>query len=118
MNVKRIKRKCEVRGCRNTDSFALTNANEFGNSVIICKDCLKSALDAAENYNPNVPNTRRDSEPPALFFNKNTVNDTASTAVKDSTDKETTYICQNCNKTYKNSVSYEKHIAQCDSKGV
>ena len=41
MKIKKIKRKCEVRGCKNTDTYSLTNTNEFGNSVIICEECFK-----------------------------------------------------------------------------
>lgn len=50
MNVKKIKRICGVRGCKNTDVFALSKTREVGNSVIICKDCLKDALASTENY--------------------------------------------------------------------
>lgn len=50
MNVKRIKRICGVRGCKNTESFALSRYREMGNSVIICKECLKKALDSIDNY--------------------------------------------------------------------
>ena len=50
MYVKKIKRICGVRGCKNTDVFALSKTREMGNSVIICKDCLKDALASIENY--------------------------------------------------------------------
>ena len=50
MYVKKIKRICGVRGCKNTDVFALSKSKDMGNSVIICKDCLKDALASIENY--------------------------------------------------------------------
>jgi hypothetical protein len=50
MYIKKIKRICGVRGCKNTDSFALSKTREMGNSVIICKDCLKDALQSVDNY--------------------------------------------------------------------
>jgi len=51
MNIKRVKRKCGVRGCKNTvDVFALSRNREKGNSVIVCKECLREALKAAETY--------------------------------------------------------------------
>ena len=50
MYIKRIKRKCGVRGCKNTDVFALSKSREMGNSVIICKACLKDALTSTDNY--------------------------------------------------------------------
>lgn len=44
MNIKKLKRKCSVRGCSSTDVYALSLTRECGNSVIICKDCIKNAL--------------------------------------------------------------------------
>lgn len=48
MYTRKIKRKCGVRGCRNTVSYALSKTREMGNSVIICEECLKASLDAIE----------------------------------------------------------------------
>ena len=42
MYAKRLKRKCSVRGCKNTDTFAISRTRELGGSVIICKSCLIS----------------------------------------------------------------------------
>lgn len=63
MYARRVKRKCGVRGCRNTESYAISRTREAGYSVIICKSCLKEALDelhktipaetAAENKQTN-----------------------------------------------------------------
>lgn len=50
MYVKKIKRICSVRGCKNTEVYALSKSRDMGNSVIICKDCLKDALASIENY--------------------------------------------------------------------
>ena len=50
MYVKKIKRICSVRGCKNTDVFAISKSRDMGNSVIICKDCLKDALASIDNY--------------------------------------------------------------------
>lgn len=50
MYVKKIKRICGVRGCKNTEVYALSKSKDMGNSVIICKDCLKDALASIENY--------------------------------------------------------------------
>lgn len=48
MRVRKVKRKCNVFGCKNTDCYALTKWSEFGNSVVACKNCLKEALEAIE----------------------------------------------------------------------
>ena len=66
MNVKRVKRICGVRGCKNTDSFALSCYREMGNSVIICKECLKNALDSIDNYAE--PEKKVNTERKPLFY--------------------------------------------------
>ena len=48
MYIKKLKRKCNVRGCRNTESYAISKTREMGNSVIICKECLEEALKTIE----------------------------------------------------------------------
>ena len=50
MFVKKIKRICGVRGCKNTDVFAISKSRDMGNSVIACRDCLKEALESIDNY--------------------------------------------------------------------
>ena len=44
MYVKKIKRKCGVRGCKNTETYAISKSREAGNSIIACKNCLIEAL--------------------------------------------------------------------------
>lgn len=48
MYTRKIKRKCGVRGCKNTVSYALSKTREMGNSVIICADCLKASAEAIQ----------------------------------------------------------------------
>ena len=50
MNVKKIKRKCGVRGCKNTASFVISKTREMGGSVIMCRDCMIEALKSTEGY--------------------------------------------------------------------
>ena len=55
MYVKKIKRKCNVRGCKNTETYAISRSREMGNSIIACKDCLMDALAQIElKYAPPV----------------------------------------------------------------
>ena len=68
MNVKRIKRKCNVRGCRNTDTFALSLTREMGNSVIMCKSCAEAAAKAMSEYVPEVKRAADTTAPPPLFY--------------------------------------------------
>lgn len=51
MYVKKVKRICGVRGCRNTHNvYAISKTREMGNSVIMCRDCMKDAFESAENH--------------------------------------------------------------------
>ena len=70
MNIRKVKRKCGMRGCKCTDSYALSLTSEMGNSIIVCKSCLEKALDAIENYKEDTTPVKKVSrEAPALFFN-------------------------------------------------
>ena len=51
MFVKKFKRKCDVRGCKNTaDVFLISKRREMGNTIAMCRDCMKEALKATESY--------------------------------------------------------------------
>ena len=44
MYVKKLKRRCSVRGCKNIDTFAISCTREMGNPVIVCRACMEAAL--------------------------------------------------------------------------
>lgn len=72
MYAKRLKRKCSVRGCKNTDTFAISRTRELGGSVIICKSCLGKALGVIDDINPETGSNIKvttGGEAPELFFN-------------------------------------------------
>jgi hypothetical protein len=51
MFVKKFKRKCDVRGCKNTaDVFLISKRREMGNTIAICTDCLKEAQSSINGY--------------------------------------------------------------------
>lgn len=61
MFVKRFKRKCDVRGCKNTaDVFLISKRREMGNTIAMCRDCMKEALKATENYTEPVKAKKED----------------------------------------------------------
>ncbi len=64
--ARRVKRKCEIRGCKNTDCFAISKSREPGNSVIMCGECIKAF--ALEVDNVPVVKKKTPSAPPPLFF--------------------------------------------------
>lgn len=76
--AKRIRRQCGMRGCRNTDTYSLSQFNEIAaGNIIICKDCLKAAMEAVESCTmPEVDYSRKAQSPPPPLFH-NTVYNTA-----------------------------------------
>lgn len=65
MFIKKFRRKCDVRGCKNTQNvFLLSKRREFGNTVAVCRDCLEKALAQTDNYIEVVKVKR---EPQPLF---------------------------------------------------
>ena len=52
MNIRKLRRKCEVRKCTNKDTFAISRSKEAGNTIIVCRECLKEALAEIEKQYP------------------------------------------------------------------
>ena len=51
MFVKKFKRKCDVRGCKNTANvFLISKRREMGNTIAICTECLKEAQSSIDGY--------------------------------------------------------------------
>ena len=51
MFIKKFKRKCDVRGCKNTANvFLVSKRREMGNTIAICTDCLKEIQSAIDGY--------------------------------------------------------------------
>ena len=78
MNVRKMKMRCDVKGCKNVDSYCISRSAELG-GVVICEDCLRDALTAIENYVE--PKKKTDTKPPELFYSgiEDTVSETVDT---------------------------------------
>lgn len=51
MFVKKFKRKCSVRGCKNTANvYLVSKRREMGGTIGICTDCLKEAAESIKAY--------------------------------------------------------------------
>ena len=51
MFIKKFKRKCDVRGCKNTANvFLISKRREMGNTIAICTECLKEAQATIDGY--------------------------------------------------------------------
>ena len=63
MFVKRFKRKCSVRGCKNTANvYLISKRREMGNTIGICTDCLKDAMSSIETYT-EPPKVKKEDKP-------------------------------------------------------
>lgn len=93
MYIRKVKRRCGIRSCKNTECFAVSRTREAGNTVIICKSCLQSALEAVENEHSTaeVTNTS-DLGMPSLFFNAEAM---GQSEVKDSLAAEVATASEN-----------------------
>lgn len=71
MYIRQVKKKCGVRGCANTETFAIAKTrSEIGN-IYICASCLAEALsgvDEARKAHAERQKLIANSKPPALFF--------------------------------------------------
>ena len=83
MYVRKVRRKCGVRGCRHTTSFAISLTSEVGRSVIICEDCLRKAS-AELGMVPAEPEAAAGAEE---------------------------FICPHCGQVCKSEIGLQKHIA-------
>lgn len=122
MYAKKLKRKCNIRGCKCTDTFALSLSSEIGGSVIICKSCLAKALEAVEKL-PSEPAAKAPrSGPPALFFHtaKNqpteaekkpeTPSADAVAQEEGSAEDTASFVCPVCAKVCKSELGLQKHV--------
>lgn len=135
MFVRQVKRKCGVRGCKNTDCFAISRTREVGNTVIICKSCLGNSLASLDEINPktksNIPPL--DNTPaPALFFNAaalgvvsavdDSENEPEQTEETTPTEDTTEFKCDACGKTFDSEKGLKTHLRYCkpqtDNKGA
>lgn len=114
MYLKKIKRKCGVRGCKSLEAFAVSKTREAGNSVIICLDCLKKALTEAEQYREPERKEKITNSAPNLFFNA-ALNDKEKIEYKENEDIETENkcICGRCGKEFATERGLKNHLKVC-----
>ena len=82
MNAKYVKRKCSVRGCKNTSSYMISLTREMGNSVIICRECAKAAGAAISKAEKERPKEKKKTGIPPLFFNGSVVKEVEQPAIE------------------------------------
>ena len=135
MYVRKVKRICGVRGCRNTQSYSVSLSREAGNSIIICQECAKKVFEALKDEPAPVATALSKNEPAALFYHPEIENvaeeETEAAApaeiaapeeenenVAEELDEEldpeaTAYICPNCKKGFKTERGLKQHMKSC-----
>ena len=135
MFVRKVKRKCNVRGCRRTDCYAISRTREAGNSVIICKGCLDDAIGAiavmAPDAGSNIPPMEKKAAP-ALFFNSAALGVDRDVDIDVSGDSggdvyraddidggvsSDDYVCDICGKSFSSIKGLNSHRRHCVGKG-
>lgn len=143
MYARKVRRKCSIRGCRCTESFAISKTREIGNSVIICKNCLKDGLIAIDEIKPKAKSNIPKSNPaniPSLFFNaqiqpkktdaeeetipqsapftQESQDEQSFSEDEDNEDAEkvTEYKCPDCGKVFDSERGLKSHLRYCDGK--
>ena len=114
MRVKRIRRKCGVRGCKNLDTYTISLTRESGNTVIMCKSCLENALKAIEDPQPEKDFRVSYYDAPPLFFSSAKaaapVEPTVEEAVEPTVEAPTEFVCPFCGQVCKSEIGLQSHI--------
>ena len=109
MNVKKAKRKCMVRGCRNTtDVYAVTCTREVGHTVIICAECAEKLYPSIEKFKAEYKEPEHREPKPSPFFN---AGDKA-----ENTETGTEFKCQYCDKVISSKIGLMSHEKACKNK--
>ena len=143
MYVRKVKRKCGVRGCKSFEAFAISKTREPGNSIIICRECLKDANKSVTEMKPNEKNNirkRSTGEVPGLFFNKQVFaeigkdevyekekqnssskkddleaeSDKTEISEEQTENKEDVFKCPGCGKVFESEKGLKSHLRYCD----
>ena len=122
MYARTVRRKCGVRGCKNTKSFSISLTREAGNSVIICESCLKEGLNAVHEANDVTKSgirPEKEAEIPGLFFNdraNGTEDPKQSERVEVAIKQESDFCCPNCEKRFDSERGLKIHMKSCEPK--
>lgn len=119
MYARKVKRKCNVRGCKNTDCFAVSRTRELGNTVIICRACLERAL---EKVTPTENTTKPDVEPDkqnveaAERTKEQTAPEEQTEADAEATASDAgdeVFACPDCGKMFESEKGLKSHMRYC-----
>lgn len=67
MYARKLRRRCDVRGCKETVTYSLSRTRENGNTPIMCEKCLKEALEAVRQCKTEPAPRKQATAPPPIF---------------------------------------------------
>ena len=110
MNVRKIKKKCMVKGCRNVDTYTISKIRDYGNSVLICPECLQSALKAIKSGSSSGEPKQQPTPDEPLFYNHLTQLPQPQEAVAEK------HICSKCGRECSSKSGLQSHEKACAGK--
>lgn len=113
LKAKRIRRVCDVPGCRNTVSYSLSRFRTFGNCVILCEECINDALKLVNEIKMKT-DIKIEIEP--LFRCPACGEEFLSQSDLDNHNCEgiqiDTYTCEECGKTFLSQRDLNNHMSE------
>ena len=99
--IKKVHKKCMMKGCTNRASYQISLSREIGNSIIICKDCANRAVQMIDDYEKNHSTAKA----------VDTAEDATETIseVADETEVEAVFLCDNCGKEFQTERGLNAH---------
>lgn len=114
MNVRKLKRKCAVKGCRNKDTYAVSKIREYGDTVIICPECLQAALKTIKElkYENNSETVQPKPADKPLFYS-HLVNAVTKENEKESGNPNPKFVCSKCGRECASQIGLASHEKAC-----
>ncbi len=119
--ARKVRVKCDIRGCRNIkDVYSVSNSKEAGNTPKICAVCASKIMDAINIAKTTEIPVAEVKKSDSLFFGacgegESTVELTKS-GIEEPEDSNADLICQYCGKVCASSVGLASHERACKKK--
>ena len=116
MTVRKVRRQCGVRKCKNVDSYAISRTREAGNSIIICRDCLSEALDIIDRMGDRKTASSEDFPIPITesLNDIEQLEDTETVSIDENSEavehnNKTEFICDKCGRVFASEAGLKRH---------
>ena len=146
MYAKKLKRICDVKGCKNVETFAIGRYKQLGGGPVICRQCLEDALNVIDNPDTVAAEEKKNAAPVVPVFprgiapefietpkdgdnhddnNGKSIDEKPGVNPDDGSDEEKTktddkekkpFVCSNCGKSFKTQQGLDNHLKNCIKK--